>query len=136
MDMKAKFGGRHGRDEKGSTTLEMVLIFPAVVSILWLGLQVGISQYGHSTALAAAEAGARAGALEHATAGDCQAAAAAILAAGGDALSGTSVSCSRSGTTSTATVSGWPMSVGPWPVNKVTKTVSAPVERITSDANP
>lgn len=129
--MKNMLVRRHGRDERGSTSLEMVLLFPAVVSILWLGLQVGISQYGHTTALAAAESGARAGALENATDHDCYAAAEAILAGGGDALSGTSVSCSRSGTTVTATVTGTPMSVGPWPVRQVVKTASSPVERIT-----
>ena len=110
--------------------MEIVIIFPVVIGILLLALQVALTQYGRTLALAAAESGARAGALETNTSADCYQAAAAILASGGDALTGTSVSCSRAATSATATVTGVTLSVLPWPLPPTSATATMPTERI------
>ncbi len=122
---------RGRRAERGSATLETVIVFPVVIGILWLALQVALTQYCRTVALAAAESGARAAALETNTTSDCYQAAEAILAANGDALASTSVLCVRGATTTTAIVSGTPLTVGPWTVPSVSGTAQMPVERIT-----
>jgi len=122
---------RWARDERGSATIEMVLLFPVVMGILWLALQGGIAYYGRTVALAAAESGARAAAVENGTSAACFQAANTMLGAAADALVDTSVSCNRSATAVTVTVTGEAMSVGPWTVPPVSMTAELPVERIT-----
>lgn len=51
---------RSDRGDGGGNALTWLLLFPVVLLILWLGVQVGMSHYGQSMAAAAAQAGVRA----------------------------------------------------------------------------
>lgn len=118
-------------DERGSTTIEMVIVFPVVMSILWLALQAAIGYYGRTAALAAAESGARASAVEHGTLADCYTAAEGVLAGVRDAVTSASVTCTRSAATVQATINADALAVGPWPAPHLQVTAELPVERIT-----
>lgn len=122
---------RRTRAERGSATVEMMVAFPVVLGLFWLGAQVGIGFYGRTVALAAAESGARAGAVELGTTGDCRTAAQAMLATAADALVDTEVSCRRTATAVSVTVRGRALAVGPWPGPTVSMTAELPVERLT-----
>lgn len=118
------------RDERGSTTIEMVVLFPVVMGILWLALQGALLYYGRTVALASAESGARAAAVEQGTIADCAQAAGQVLATASDALVDTSVTCVRTATVASVTVQGTPLAVGPWTAPGISMTAALPVERI------
>ena len=48
------------RDERGSVSIQMVVLMPVLFAIAFTGLQAGLYFYGRSAALAAATTGARA----------------------------------------------------------------------------
>ena len=58
---------RFRRDERGSTSLEAAVVYPAVLTLLWLGMQGALLFQGRTTALAAAQEGARIAAAERGT---------------------------------------------------------------------
>ena len=83
------------RSERGSVSVQMVVIMPLLFLIAFTGLQAGLYFYGRSGALSAATTGARAAAAEHGTAEDCQRAAAAFIASLGDVLTQPRIQCAR-----------------------------------------
>lgn len=121
------------RDERGSLTIEAVLVLPLCLSLVFLGTQAAMWFHAREVAMGAAADGARAAAVEQAGAGDGRSAALAFVAdaGGSDVLSGVGVASSRSATTATVTVSGASMSLVPGWDPKVTQSASVPVERIT-----
>ena len=123
---------RSGRDERGSATLQLVVLLPLLFAALFVGVQAAVWYHARTIAYAAAQVGATAAAAENASAGDGIAAATRFAQAkGGDMLTGTTVNGRRMGTTVTVSVSGAALSVIPGMRFRVDQSASAPVERIT-----
>lgn len=121
--------------ERGSATLELVVVFPVVLLLIIGGVQGALYYHARSVALAAAQEGARAAAAEGATPGAGQAAAAAFIAAtgGDDVLPGAQVDATRTPTTAAVTVTGRALTVLAVPGLdlRVAQSATLPVERIT-----
>ncbi|CCH75950.1 TadE family protein [Nostocoides japonicum T1-X7] len=120
-------------NERGSTSVQMVLLMPALFAVMFLGMQGALFYHARTVALAAAQEGVRTAAgLDGTGAAGSQDAYAFVDAAGGDdVLIGARVIASRSATNATVTVSGRSLSVVPGWRPTVTQSASAPVERIT-----
>lgn len=116
----------------GSATVELVVLFPALLGLIFIVVQAGLHYYARSVALAAAQEGARAAAVQGATAGTGQAAAQAFVArAGAELLGGSSTTSTRSATEVTVTVTGRSISLVPgYPGFPISQQASAPVERV------
>lgn len=119
------------RDERGSASIDMAIWLPVLFGVVFLTMQGGLFHYGRSAALAIANAGVRAAAVEHGTTSACQQAAASVLTQTGDALTSVRVHCDRTPTTATVTVTGNTLSVIPLILPTTTQTVTLPVERLT-----
>ena len=124
---------RPTRDERGSTTIELVILLPALFAVLFLGMQAALFYHARTVAIAAAQEGARAAGGENGRESDGARAANAFIAdAGGDdALSGATVRVTRSETSATVMVVGHSLSVIPGWSPVVRQVASAPVERLT-----
>jgi hypothetical protein len=122
------------RCERGSTSVQMVILMPVLFLVMFLGLQAALFYHARTVAIAAAEQGARAGGAETGSAGDGIAAATSFIAAAGgsDVLEHASVSGSRSATQATVTVRGGALSVIPGWSPIVQQSATVPVERITA----
>jgi len=124
---------RHRRDERGSVTIQMVFLMPALFLLMFLGLQGALYYQAREVALAAAQEGAREAGSENGSRDSGVATASTFLqdAGGSDVMTLTSVSGSRTTTTATITVTGKSMSVIPgWHVT-ISQSASVPVERLT-----
>ncbi|KRF32285.1 TadE family protein [Nocardioides sp. Soil805] len=122
------------RDQRGSVSIELVILLPALFAVMFLGMQTALFYHARTVAIAAAQEGARAAGAEHGREADGVGAANDFLAeAGGDdVLTSTSTSASRTPTTATVTVTGFGLSVIPgWKV-RITQSASVPVERLTA----
>src|SRR5947207_14758272 len=95
-----------GRDQRGSASVELVILLPALFAVMFLGMQAALFYHARTVAIAAAQEGARAAGAEQGREADGVGAANDFLAeAGGDdVLSGTSTSANRTATTATVTV--------------------------------
>ena len=123
---------RAGRDERGSATLQLVVLLPLLFAALFVGVQAAVWYHARTIAYAAAQVGATAAAAENASAGDGIAAATRFAQTkGGDVLTGTTVNGRRTATTVTVSVRGTALSVIPGTKFRVDQSASAPVERIT-----
>lgn len=123
---------RAGRDERGSATLQLVVLLPLLFAALFVGVQAAVWYHARTIAYAAAQVGATAAAAENASAGDGIAAATRFAQTkGGDMLTETTVNGRRTTTTVTVSVSGAALSVIPGMRFRVDQSASAPVERIT-----
>jgi Flp pilus assembly protein TadG len=123
---------RVGTDDRGSTSLQLVIVMPALLLAFCGALQAGLVFQARAVALAAAEEGARVASTETGSAGAGRSAGAAFAARAGTWLQGQSVSGSRSATRATITVTGTALSVVPgFDRFVVNQTASLPVERIT-----
>lgn len=121
-----------GWGERGSASIQMVLLLPALFAVMFLGLQAALSYHARTIALAAATEGARAAGAEHASSTAGAAAARSYLAdTGGDALTGAVVTARRTATTATVTVRGDALSVLPGFTPGVAASASVAVERLT-----
>ncbi len=124
---------RRSRDERGSVTIQMVFLMPALFLLMFLGLQGALYYHAKQVALAAAQEGAREAGSQTGTRDAGVATANTFLqdAGGSDVMTSATVSGSRTTTTATITVTGKSMSVIPgWHVT-VTQSASVPVERLT-----
>ena len=120
------------RAERGSTSIAMVLLMPALFAVMFLGMQAALYYHARSIALAGAQEGARAaGAEDGTTSAGIAAAHDYLTATAGDSLSATRVTGSRSTTTATVTVRGTPLTVIPLWTPPVTQSATVTVERIT-----
>lgn len=118
-------------DERGSATVQMLMLMPAILMLMFATLQGGLYYYGRSAALAIANTAARAAAVEDGTEAACRAAATTMSSKVGDALTGITIDCHRSTTDASVTVQGTTLSVIPILLPTTTQTVNLPVERIT-----
>ncbi|WP_404388839.1 TadE/TadG family type IV pilus assembly protein [Humibacillus xanthopallidus] len=122
-----------GPSERGSASIQMVLLLPVLFTVMFLGMQAALFYHARSVAIAAAQEGARASSVEDGSRGAGAAAAASFVAeAGGDdVLKGALVSSSRTAEVATVTVTGTSLSVIPGWSPFVRQSATAPVERIT-----
>ncbi len=100
---------------------------------MFLGMQAALFYHARTTAIAAAQEGARAAGAEHGRTTDGAAAANAFIdEAGGDGvLTNTTTTVHRTSTTATVTITGFSLSVIPgWHV-RIVQSASVPVERLT-----
>ena len=121
------------RRERGSSSIQMVILMPALFSIMFLGMQGALYYHARTVAIAAAQEGARAAGGQNGTAADGISAASSFVsdAGGKDVLPGAHVTGGRSATTATVTVTGTSLSVIPGWSPAVSQSASVPVERIT-----
>ena len=122
------------RGERGSASVQMVILMPLLFSIMFLGLQAALFYHARTVAIAAAQEGARAAGAETGSTGEGIAVASSfVTAAGGsDVLKNPSVSGTRSATQATVTVRGASLSVIPGWAPTVEQSATVPVERITT----
>lgn len=127
------FASSRRRNERGSVTIQMVFLMPALFLVMFLGLQGALYYHACEVALAAAQEGAREAGSETGTRDSGVATANTFFqdAGGADVMTSTSVSGSRTANSATVTVTGKSLSVIPgWHVT-VTQSASVPVERLT-----
>lgn len=117
--------------ERGSVALEAAIVMPALLALLFLGMQAALLYQGRTTALAAAQEGARVAAGETGTAAEGIAAAQELTDTATVGLNGVQVSGTRSATEASITVRVHIASVVPGWDPWVTQTSAQPVERIT-----
>ena len=124
---------RGSRDDRGSVSVELVIILPALFAVMFLGLQAALYFHARTVAIAAAQEGARAAGGEHGRTSDGISAAHAFIAdaGGSDVLPGASVSGDRAATVATVLVVGKSLSVIPGWKPVVRQSASVPVERLT-----
>ena len=121
-----------GTNDRGSTTLQLAIVFPALLLAFFGAVQAGLVYQARAVALAAAEEGARVASTETGSAGAGRSVASAFAGRAGTWLQDQSVSGSRSATRATITVSGIALSIVPgYNGFVVDQTASMPVERIT-----
>lgn len=122
-----------GPSERGSASIQMVLLLPVLFTVMFLGMQAALFYHARSVAIAAAQEGARASSVEDGTGrAGAEAAASFVAAAGGDdALKSARVSSSRTAEAVTVTVTGTSLSVIPGWSPVVRQSATVPVERIT-----
>ena len=121
------------RRDAGSSSVELVVLFPALMALIFITVQAGLYFYARNVALAAAQEGARAAAARGATSTEgANAASAFVSRAGAQLLGASAVSSERTATTVTVTVSGTSVSLVPgFPGRVIRQSASAPVERVT-----
>lgn len=122
---------RSGRDERGSTNVEMVLLMPILLATLLGGIQAGVVFHAHHLAIASAQEGARAAASYQASlTNGIRTATTTASEWGGSTLTGIQVTGERSTTRVSITVTGTATSLLPgmsWPIEQ---TATLPVEDI------
>lgn len=126
---------RRLRDERGSFTLELAVLFPVVLLLIFLVIQGALYYHARNVALAAAQEGVRVARAENGTpaAGGNAARAFVEQAGGSEVIIGLKVVPTRSATKATVTVSGKAMSAIPgMPGFTITQTAEGTVERFTS----
>ncbi len=123
------------REERGSGSLELVVVFPAVLLLIFGVLQGALYYHARNVALAAAEEGLRDARVENASgqAGVQRAESFLADAGGTGVLNSSAVTASRSATQVTVTVTGSAPSVLPGLGGfAVSQSASGPVERVTT----
>lgn len=125
--------GRRRDAERGSVSIEMVLLMTALFALLFVGLDAGLYYHARSVAIAAAQEGAREAGSEYGSQASGVAAAQRFLiqAGGPGVIVDTHVGGSRSATTAHVTVRGVSMSVLPGVHLTVDQSATVPVERLT-----
>ena len=119
------------QDQRGlSSSVLTTLLFPLVLSALWLAMQWAMLSWANATALAAAQDGARTAAALDSTAAQGQTVAA--TAADNGSITDLSVSASRAATLTTVTVTGRALQVIPGFPADIQVTATAPTQRLTT----
>lgn len=127
------------RDERGSTSLELVILFPVVLLLIFAGIQGALYYHARNVALSAAQQGVRAAKAENGSSDQGrQAAQAFVDQAGGDnVMTGVNVTSNRGANEATVTVTGRPLSVIPGVLNfTVSQTAQGPIEVFTAPGGP
>jgi hypothetical protein len=109
----------------------MVVLMPALFTLMFLGVQAAVLYQGRTITLAAAQEGARVSAAADGTNAAGVAAASDFVSSTSAGLKNTSVSGNRTATTATITVTTHTVSLIPFVSPKITQSASMPVERLT-----
>ncbi len=135
-ETSSRRGRRPGRrrGERGSVSIELVIILPTLFAVMFLGMQAALYYHARTVAIAAAQEGARAAGGEQGKTSDGIAAATSFVddAGGDDVLIGASASANRTATVATVTVEGQSLSVIPGWSPVVRQSATVPVERLTA----
>lgn len=117
-------------------SIEMLIILPALFTLMFLGVQAALFYQARTAAIAAAQEGARIVAGENGTeTAGIRAAETYIAATGGDnVLPGAFATADRTPTTASVTIQGHSLSVIPGWTLTVRQSATAPVERLTTNA--
>ena len=119
-----------GENERGSATLENIIIWPAVLIFLFGFFQFALWLHARDVAHGAATAAYYEARVLNGTAEAGQAAGAQAIENANGTINGASISVSRTPETVTVTVSGGTSLIVPgWPGSSVSETVTGPVER-------
>lgn len=121
--------------DDGATATELVIVFPAVLTVIVLAFQFGLYLHAAQIAEAAAQEAVEAAQGEHATATDGAKAAQRLLSRLG-ALRAARVDVDRAATVVTARVSGRTQQLVPGVPLHVTSTAEGPVERFVPEPAP
>lgn len=123
--------------DRGSVSIEMVVLLPLALTMLFLAVQGAVYYQGRTVALASAQEGARDAASLDGTDVDAETAALDFARkAGGEGILGDpSVRVDRAERSVTVTVSGSTLSVIPGWDPVVTQTVTRPIEEYTAPRN-
>src|SRR5947209_6104934 len=130
---------RRPRADRGSASLEITVLFPVVLLLVFAVIQGGLYYHARNVALAAASDGLTAARARTGSGVEGRRAASSFLerAGGRDVLLDAQVVAVRSGATATVTVSGQVMSLLPGlPGWSISQTASGPVERFTRVGEP
>lgn len=133
--MKAKRARSSRRqDERGSVSIELVILLPALFAVMFLGMQAALFYHARTVAIAAAQEGAKAAGGENGKEADGVSAATSFVdeAGGEDVLPGATATANRTATTVTVTVRGHSLSVIPGWNPVIVQSASLPVERVTA----
>jgi Flp pilus assembly protein TadG len=122
------------RGDRGSATLEVSVLGPVLLLVVFTVIQVGLWSYARSLALGAAQEGLAAGRAYGATAEAGQERARSFLdATAGDSLRGSAVTSTATASTLRIEVTGRALSVLPGvPGLPVSQRAEGPIERFTS----
>ncbi|WP_239070169.1 TadE/TadG family type IV pilus assembly protein [Cellulomonas chitinilytica] len=124
---------RRGPVDSGVVSLEMVVLVPALMVMMFLGMQAALVYHARTVAIAAAEEGARAAASQGASTADGRAAAVAFAGdAGVGMFTATAIDVERTAEIARVEVTGTSVSVVPGWTVLIAQSASAPVERITT----
>ncbi|PPG77497.1 TadE protein [Rathayibacter rathayi] len=119
-----------GENERGSATLENIIIWPAVMIFLFGVFQVSLWLHARDVAHGAATAAYYEARTLNGTAEAAQTAGSNAVATAEGAINGANISVSRTPETVSVTVSGVTSLIIPgWPGSFVSETVTGPVER-------
>ncbi|MEV4479879.1 TadE/TadG family type IV pilus assembly protein [Micromonospora coxensis] len=121
-----------GGTDRGANPVELAVVMPAVLLLLFASVQVAVWFVARSTALHAAQSGVNAQRTLHAPAGAGEARAARFLGSAGDWLVGATSTCVTGATEVTCTVTGRSLSVVPGVSFRVRQTAHGTVERWTT----
>ena len=120
------------RGERGSSSVEMVIALPLVLTVLFLAVQAGTWFHARSIALASAQSGARTSAMLNSSLEAGLSSARSFAAdVGGTTLTGVTVTGDRTATTTTVTVTGHSVRLVPFMDVTVSQSATLPVERYT-----
>lgn len=120
------------RDERGSSSIEMVIALPIVLTVLFLAVQAGTWFHARSIALASAQSGARTSAmLNSSLEAGLSSARSFATDVGGTTLTGVTVTGDRTATSTTVTVTGHSVRLVPFMDVTVSQSATLPVERYT-----
>jgi Flp pilus assembly protein TadG len=123
-------GALRRRHDDGASSVEMVLLTPALMLFVFTIIQVGLWFHAKQVVTAAAQEGARAARRSGATAADGRAAASAYIArVGGASVTTVTTAGERSATSVQVTVSGRAVRLIPGFPLAVRSTSTGPVER-------
>ncbi len=120
------------RGERGSSSVEMVIALPLVLTVLFLAVQAGTWFHARSIALASAPSGARTSAMLNSSLEAGLSSARSFAAdVGGTTLTGVTVTGDRTATSTTVTVTGHSVRLVPFMDVTVSQSATLPVERYT-----
>ena len=123
---------RLARGERGSSSVEMVIALPIVLTVLFLAVQAGTWFHARSIALASAQSGARTSAMLNSSLEAGLSSARSFAAdVGGTTLTGVTVTGDRTATSTTVTVTGHSVRLVPFMDVTVSQSATLPVERYT-----
>jgi Flp pilus assembly protein TadG len=122
------------RDDRGSVSVELVILLPALFAVMFLGTQAALYYHARTVAIAAAQEGARAAGGENGNEANGTSAAMAFIqdTGGDDVLPGAKATATRSATTATVVIEGHSMSVIPGWTPVIRQSASVTVERLTA----
>ncbi|OZV80242.1 pilus assembly protein TadE [Micromonospora echinospora] len=125
-----------GGADRGANPVELAVVMPAILLLLFGSIQVAAWFLARSTAMHAAQSGVNAQRVHQAPAGAGVERGNAFLAAAGDWLAKPELSCASTATEVTCTVTGKSISVVPGVHLTVSQTAHGTVERWTTAGNP